>query len=205
MKLYGFPNTRSTRALWTLEEAGLPYEYVHVDLMKGEARRPPFSDLNPGCKLPALVDDDLVLTESAAICTYIAERAPDAHLVPPAGGKDRARFTQWCFFALTELEQALWTVSKHRLALPEKRRVPAIMETARWEFSVAAKVLAQGLGEREYIVGDRFSVADILIANTLEWARRLEAPFENDKLERYASRMTARPALARALARESAQ
>jgi len=202
MRLYGFANTRSARALWTLEEAGAPYTYVHVDLMKGEARRSPFLEINPGGKVPALVDGNLILTESAAICIYIADKFPSAQLAPASS--ERALFHQWCFFAIGELEQPLWTLSKHTFVLPEKYRVAAIMDAAHWEFARAADVLAMGLGEREYIVGESFTVADILIAQTLAWARLRNLEIKHAALNAYADRMLARPALQRARDRERA-
>lgn len=203
LKIYGFPNTRATRVLWTLEEAGAEYEYVKVDLLKGEGRQPPYLELNPGGKVPTLVEEDFVLTESAAICTYIADRYPAAALAPAPNTRQRARYDQWCFFVIGELEQPLWTLAKHRFALPEKRRVPAVFETATWEFSVAAKVLDAGLGDREFILGDRFSVADLLIAHTLAWANKAyKLPLHSERLESYAERLLARPALTRAKARE---
>jgi glutathione S-transferase len=203
MRLYGFPNTRSMRALWTLEEIGASYNYVHVDLHKGEARRTPFLEINPGGKVPALIDGDLILTESAAICIYLADKFPAAHLIPTAA-RDRAHFMQACFFALTELEQPLWTLAKHTFALPEKHRVPAIMDTCRWEFSRAVNVLAARLGEREFIVGDSFSVADILLANTLSWAYSGSFTIEQPAVTAYAQRLLARPALQRAIDKERA-
>lgn len=203
MKLYGFPNTRSARSAWSLEEAGADFEYIHIDLLKGAGRSPEFLQINPAGKLPALVDGDLVITESAAISWYIAEKFPDAKLLP-SDSADRARCMQWCFFALTELEQPVWTISKHTFALPEKQRVPSIMATANWEFVRAAKVLATGLGEKEYILGNAFSIADILLANTLNWARSRNVEIVSTALNAYADRLLARPALQRALARERA-
>lgn len=204
MKVFGFPNTRSARVVWTLEEAGAPYEYVLVNLLKGEARQPQFLALNPGGKVPAFADGALVLTESGAICTHIADKFPASKLTPTPGSDDRARFHQWCLFALTELEQPLWTLSKHQFALPEKVRVPAILDTARWEFARAAKVFAQGLGSREFIVGDTFTVADILLANTLNWARHRKVEIEPPALNAYADRLLARPAWQRTVQRENA-
>jgi len=204
LKVFGCPNTRSARVVWTLEEAGAAYDYVKVDLFKGEGRRPPYIDINPGGKVPTLIDDDFILTESAAICTYIGDKFPASGLTPEANTRERARYHQWCFFVIGELEQPLWTIAKHRFAIPEKRRVPMVLDTALWEFSVAAKVLAAGLGEREFIVGDRFTAADILIAQTLGWARAFQAPLGHDALEAYADRLLSRPALARARAREQA-
>jgi glutathione S-transferase len=204
MKVYGFPNTRSARVVWALEEVNAAYEYVRVDLLKGEARQPRYLAINTGGKVPAFTDSDLTLTESAAICIYIADKFPRAKLAPAQGSADRARFHQWCFFALSELEQPLWTLSKHTFALPEKYRAPAIMETARWEFACAANILVAGLGDREFIVGNHFSVADILLANTLGWARLRNVEISHASLNAYAGRMLARPAQQRALKREDA-
>ena len=85
IKVYGFPNSRSGRVVWALEEAGVDYAYVKVDLFKGEGRRPPYIDINPGGKVPTLIDGDLLLTESAAICTYIGDLFPVSGLVPAPG------------------------------------------------------------------------------------------------------------------------
>jgi glutathione S-transferase len=204
LTVFGFPNSRSARAVWALEEAGAGYDYVRVDLFKGEGRRPPYIDLNPGGKVPALKDGDFVLTESGAICTYIGDKFPASGLTPPANTQERARYHQWCFFVIGELEQPLWTMAKHRFALPEKRRVPAVIDTAVWEFGVAAKVLDAGLGDREFIVGDRLTAADIMLAHTLAWARAFEVPLGHERLQAYADRMLSRPAVARARAREQA-
>ena len=202
LTVYGCTNTRSSRVVWALEEAGAEYEYIAVDLRAGAGRQPEYLALNAGGKVPTLVDGGLVLTESAAICTYIGDHFPSSRLTPPVGSHERARYDQWCYFVLSELEQPLWTIAKHNFALPERRRVPAVLDTARWEFAVAAKVLAAGLGRGEFIVGDGFTAADILIAHTLAWARACELSPEHDNLTAYAARLLARPAWARARERE---
>jgi glutathione S-transferase len=205
LTVYGCANTRSSRVLWALEEAGAEYEYLAIDLRAGAGWQPEYLALNPGGKVPTLVDGELVLTESAAICTYIGDCFPGSRLTPLVGSSERAQYNQWCYFALSELEQPLWTLAKHTFALPERRRVAAVLDTARWEFSVAAKVLAAGLGRREFIVGDRFTAADILIAHALGWARAWKLPLEHDHLAAYADRLLARPAWARTQERERAE
>ena len=202
IKLYGYPRTRSLRALWALEEAGADYQYIHVDLHAGEARRPPFIDLNPGGKVPLLVDDGLVLCESAAIVMYLADKFPASRLAPAHGSIARARFNQWSCFALAELEQPLWTIARHSFIYPENRRLPAIIETARWEFARACQVLEQGLKQQPYILGTAFSGADILLAHTLRWAVASQVEIVSPLLQQYLQRITARPALAAALKRE---
>ncbi len=204
LTVYGYPNSRSTRVVWALEEAGVEYEYVYVNLMVGAGRRPDYLTLNAGGKVPTLVDGDFVLSESVAICTYIGDRFPASKLTLPVGSRERARCDQWCCFALSELEQPLWTIGKHTFALPEPQRVLAVLDTARWEFAAAAKVLAAGLGEREFIAGDGFTIADILIAHTLVWARAFKLPLEHENLNAYADRLPTRPAWTRARAREKA-
>lgn len=205
IKVYGFPNSRSTRVVWALEEIGVDYDYVLVNLMQGEGRQAPYLAVNPTGKVPALADGDLALAESGAIVTYLAEKFPEAGLIPSqAQAQARAEYFQWAFFALSELEQPLWTLAKHRFALPEARRVAAVLPTAEWEFSRAAKVLAQHLANRQYVAGDRFTAADILTAHTLAWARAYKLPFNSDTLEAYADRQLARPAFAAAKQREAA-
>ncbi len=205
LTVYGCANTRSSRVLWALEEAGAEYEYVAIDLRAGAGWKPEYLALNPGGKVPTLVDGGLVLTESAAICTYIGDRFPASRLTPPVGSPERAHYDQWCYFALSELEQPLWTLAKHLFALPERRRVPAVLDTARWEFAVAVKILALGLGQREFIVGDHFTAADILMAHTLTWASAFKLPLEHDHLVTYTERLLARPAWARVQKREQAE
>ena len=203
MKIYGYPKSRSLRALWAAEEAGAQYEFITVDLGQGESRQPDYLKINPGGKVPALEDDGMILTESAAICTYLGERFPASGLVPEIGSADRAAYFQWCFFVIGELEQPLWTLTKHSFALPAAQRVPEIKATAGWEFVRAAAVLVAGLGDREHILGSKFSAADILIAHTLNWSKSAKVSFEHPNLEHYLSRMMSRPAAARAREREA--
>ena len=203
IQIYGFPNTRTTRATWALEEAGADYAFIPVNLAQGEHNSPAFLKINPGGKVPALLDGDLVLTESAAICTYIGEKFP-ASLLVPSQIPERARYFQWCFFTMSELETPLWTMAKHARLLPQERRVPAISETCVWEFRRASMVLAQHMEGREYAVGNGFSAADILLCSTLNWARKQDLALESATLDAYTDRVSARPALARARAREAA-
>lgn len=197
LTLYGYPVTRAMRVLWALEEVGAEYRYVKVDFTKDEHQSPAFTRLNPGGKVPVLVDGDLVLTESAAICTYIGEKFEDGGLVPAPRTPERALYDQWCYFVMTELEPPLATIAMHRFGLPEDLRVPAVIKSAQWEFARAMRVLALGLGDRPFIVGDRFTMADILIAHALGWAIAFHMPFEDERVGAYGKRMTQRPAYAR--------
>jgi glutathione S-transferase len=110
MQLYEFAPTRSIRARWTLQELGVDFEAVAIDLVAGENRKPEFLALNPAGKVPVLVDGDLVLTESATIVWYLAEKYADRGLLP-ADLAQRARVHRWLLFAVTELEQPLWRIA----------------------------------------------------------------------------------------------
>jgi glutathione S-transferase len=204
MKLYGYRNGRTLRAAWALEEVGAQYEYVEIDLMRSEGREPKFLEINPAGKVPVLDDGGTIITESAAICMHIAENYPQSRLLPAAGTLERSQCYKWTSYIITELDAPLWTTAKHRFALPRERRVPAVIETAGWEFGVAVKVLATGLGDREYLVGDCLTVADIVAGHTLSWAKSARLALGNDQLERYLERLLARDAVSRARARMQA-
>jgi len=203
-QLYGMPRTRTTRVVWALEELGAEYRYHLVDLLKGEGQSPEHQKLNPFGKVPVLVDGELVLTESAAICTYLGDQFPESELVPRTGTVDRAKYDQWCYFVLTELEQPLWTAAKHRYVYPKEKQVPAILEVTPWEFGRAAAVLAKSLEGCEYLVGNSFTMADILAAHTLGWARGFKVPHGIPSLDGYEQRLRSRAAYARALEQETA-
>lgn len=192
MKLYGYSRSRSLRPLWALEEAGVAYDYHSVDFQKGEHRSAEFLALNPGGKVPALIDGDLALTESAAIVTYIGSKyAPQ---LVPQEATEKAKYDQWCYFVIAELEQGLWTMGKHKFALPAEQRIKEIFPTAVWEHQKALGLLAEGLGDKPYILGDEFSAADILVAHTLGWGLAFEQPLEQENLSAYYERQTQRSA-----------
>ena len=204
MTLYGLSGSRSTRVLWTLEELGLRYQYVAADLRHGRAGDRSLAELNPGMKVPVLQDEDLLLTESMAICLYLAELDPERRLLPDPSPRQQARLLQWCSFAVSELEQPLWTHAKHTFALPKQWRVAGMDKTARHEFSVALEVLEAGLPQDAYILGEQFTVTDILIGHTLAWASSAGWLTGNHSLNTYLERLQDRPALARAHQREVA-
>lgn len=187
IKIYGNPKTRAFRPLWALEEAGLEYQSIPIDFLKGEHRSQEFLAKNPGGKVPVLVDGEFILFESAAMCTYIGEKSRMAHLVPEAGSKARYLYDQWMFFVMSEVDQALWTMSKHKFALPAQWRVPQIFATAKYEFSRACKCLDAALGDKMYIVGNQFTFADLMLAHTLKWAKLIGFELESSHLDNYLS------------------
>src|SRR5262245_616081 len=203
MKLYGFGPTRSLRALWGLRELGADFEFVPVNLLAAEHRRPEFLALNPAGKVPVLVDDDSVIPESAAIVLYLAEKYSDKGLLP-ADLKERAQVYRWVMFAMTELEQPLWRIAKHTFLFPEDKRLPQDVALASEEFTAMARVLEHHMEGRQFIVGDRVTVADCVTAYLMDWANEdhLIDSFPNLRayLDRMYTRSTAPQRIAEAFA-----
>jgi glutathione S-transferase len=193
MKLYGFGPTRSLRALWGLKELDVDFEFVPVNLRAGDNRRPDFLRLNPAGKVPVLVDGDLVVTESAAIILYLAEKYPEKGLMP-ADLKQRARVYRWMMFAVTELEQPLWRITRHTMLYPEDKRLPQDVALARQEFVTMAAILDRHLEGRQFIVGDGITIADCVTAYLIDWANEQHLIDDYPQLRSYLERMYARPA-----------
>jgi glutathione S-transferase len=192
MKLYGFGPTRSLRALWSLHELDADFEFVPVNLRAGEHRHPDFLRLNPAGKVPVLVDGDLVLTESAAIVMYLAEKYPAKGLIP-ADLKERAQMYRWMMFAVTELEQPLWRITRHTALYPENKRLPDDVALASQEFVDMAAILDRHMEGRHFIVGDSITVADCVTAYTLDWGNERGLIDDCPQLRAYLERMYARP------------
>ena len=204
LQLYNYPKTRGFRVTWMLEELEAEYEFKLVPFGANGFASGDYVKINPAGKVPALRDGDMVLTESAAIVTYLGDKFPEKQLVPAPGTAARAKYDQWCYFVLSELEQPLWTKGKHTFILPPDKRVPEIIETAGWEFRKALNILSKGLEGNRYILGDTFSAADILIGHTLTWARTAKQSIEFQNVKDYAELILGREAVQRAGAREAA-
>jgi glutathione S-transferase len=192
MKLYEFGPTRSIRARWMLQELAVDFEAVSVDLSKGAHHSHDFLELNPAAKIPVLVDDDLILTESVAIVLYLAEKYRDDGLIP-ADLEMRADFYRWILFTVTELEQPLWRIARHTALYPERDRLPADVSLARRDFLPMAAVLERHMKGRDYVVADRVSAADFVVAYTLDWADETSLLGDFPALRAYVERMYARP------------
>ena len=192
MKLYGFGPTRSLRALWGLKELGVEFDFEGVNLVAGENQRAEFLRLNPAGKLPVLVDGDLVVTESAAIVLYLAEKYPQGKLLP-ADLKVRAQVYRWVMFAMTELETPLWRITRHTALLPEEKRLPQDAALAREDFSRMAAVFDRHMAGRTFIVGDAITAADCVTAYLMDWANEHGLLEGKPNLQAYLKRMYDRP------------
>jgi len=192
MKLYGFGPTRSLRALWGLRELDADFEFIPVNLLTGEHKHPDFLRLNPAGKIPVLVDGDTIVPESAAIVLYLADKYREKGLLP-ASLEARAQVYRWTMFAVTELEQPLWRISKHSALYPVEKRLPADIALAREEFLAMAAVLDSHLEGRKFIVGDSVTAADCVTAYVVDWADELQLIDGFARLRGYLEDMYARP------------
>lgn len=190
MKLYEFAFTRSIRARWMLQELGVDFEPISVNLFAGEASRPEFLKLNPAAKIPVLVDGDLVLTESAAILLYLGEKY---RRFLPTDARGRAEVNRWLLFTVTELEQPLWRIAKNRNLYPEEQRLAADIPLASEDFRRMADVAEKHMQGRKFVVGDDVTVADFVLAYTLDWANEVKLLDRCPQLFAYMERMYARP------------
>ncbi|WP_081738852.1 glutathione S-transferase family protein [Mesorhizobium ciceri] len=192
MTLYGIGPTRALRAVWALQELDAEFAIVPVNIAGGENRHPDFLRLNPAGKLPVLVDGDFVLTESAAIVMYLAEKYGAKGLMP-ADLKERAQAYRWSLFAVTELEQPLWRIAKHTFLYPKDKRLPQDIALAREDFVVMAAVLEQHMDGRAFIVGDNITIADCVTAYVLDWGNEYGLVDGFPNLKAYLEGMYARP------------
>ncbi|MBI4784023.1 MAG: glutathione S-transferase family protein [Oscillatoriophycideae cyanobacterium NC_groundwater_1537_Pr4_S-0.65um_50_18] len=192
MKLYEFAPTRSIRVRWVLQELGVEFEAITVNLRAGEHRTPAFLAINPTGKLPVLVDGEHIITESVAIALYLAEKYPDHHFIPK-NLPLRAQMYRWLLFATTELEQPLWRIARHTSLYPEASRLPADIPLARQDFTNMAAVLENHLSGRQFVVGEQVTIADFVLAYTLDWANEIQLLATFPTLVDYMERMYKRP------------
>ncbi|NNM20938.1 MAG: glutathione S-transferase family protein [Gammaproteobacteria bacterium] len=193
MKLFWCPQTRASRAVWLLEEAGVEYERVLIDVRKKDAKNDPaFLAASPMRKVPALEDGAVRVADSAAICLYIADRYPQQALAPPVDSPLRGRYLFWMTYAPGVIEPAM----------AEKF---AGWETARgqrgWgDFELMIETWERELGDAPWLLGEQFSAADIMVGSSAVFMRMFGIMPDSPRLNDYADRCLARPAYQRALA-----
>ncbi len=189
----GKPMTRAFRVIWALEELGQAY-----DLNTAAPHSPDILAVNPSGKVPALVEDGEVITDSTASITYLADK--HGALTAPAGTLARAKQDAVTHQILDEIDAVLWTAARHSFALPEEQRVPAIKDSLRWEFERNIARLEQRL-TGPYLMGETFTIADIICVHCLNWAYSASFPVESRALLDYSKAVRSRDAFQRTAAR----
>jgi glutathione S-transferase len=192
LTLYHIAPSRSSLVLWLLEEIGKPYELRVLDAKKGENREPAFLAVNPMGKVPTLRHGDAVITEAAAICCYLADAFPKAGLSVPIGDQRRGPYLKWLFFGPSCLEPALIDRMHKREAAPPRAQLG-------WgDADSPIEAVAQGLKPGPYLLGEQFTVADMVIGGGLRFAMMVKAVPDRPDFRAYVERITDRPAFKRA-------
>ncbi|MDZ8226702.1 glutathione S-transferase family protein [Nostoc sp. ChiVER01] len=192
MKLYEFAPTRSIRVRWVLQELGVEFEAISINMQAGEHCTPDFLTINPTGKLPVLIDGEHIITESVAIALYLGEKYPESNLVP-TDLLLRAQLYRWLLFTATELEQPLWRIARHTFIYSEELRLPAEIPLAGQDFTSMAVVLENHLLDRQFVVSEHVTVADFVLAYTLDWANEVQLLATFPTLVDYMERMYKRP------------
>ena len=191
---YHNPQSRSQMVRWMIEEAGAPHRIVPIDFTKNEHKAPAFLALNPMGKLPTIEHRGTVVTETAAIIAYIADAFPAAGLAPPAGDPLRGAYYRWLFFGAGCFEPALLDKMMNRPPVERKAAVG-------WgSYEEVVATLKTALANGPYLLGDRFSAADVYIGSEIRFAMMFGAPgLKGEKVfDDYVAHLSARPAAKRA-------
>ncbi|SDR26850.1 glutathione S-transferase family protein [Pseudovibrio sp. Tun.PSC04-5.I4] len=190
-KVIGHPQSRTMRVLWLLEELGQSYEVLPCKPHHNDIQQ-----INPSGKIPALIVGDDAIYDSTAICTYLADK--HASLTFPAGTIERAKQDSFTNFALDEMDAILWMAAKHSFIHPEEQRVPEIKQACHYEWANTMVRLEQRLGDQTWVMGDTFTIADLIIGHCAIWAKLAKFEWPQGKVADYFARVTSRPALTKA-------
>jgi glutathione S-transferase len=177
---------------WMLEEIGQPYRSELLDY-DTTMKAPAYLSINPMGKVPAIRHGDTVVTEAAAICAYLADAFPEVRLAPPPGDRLRGPYYRWLFFVAGPLEAA-WTNKATGFVVPQERE--RMMGYGRFENVINA--LEGAVSRAEYVVGDRFTAADVYVGSGIGFGMQFGMIEKRPAFEQYWERLSARPAALRA-------
>lgn len=200
--LYHAHHSRSQMILCMLEEMGIAYDVRLVKMAEGEQSQPEFHALNPMEKVPTLMHGDVVVSETGAILTYLADVYPEANLAPaPSASQERATYLRWLFFGGNCVEPACWEIFSPR------KEPPNPGQTGWGDFPRVVRALREGIQQGPYLLGERFSAADVLIGSQAAFLVKYEVidTKRETEIAAYAARCNGRPAWQRVLASEEKQ
>jgi len=189
LTLHHHPFTRAAGVLWMLEEVGCEYALEHLDIMKGVQKQPAFKKLNPMGKIPTLVDDDVVVTEAAAIALYLGDRYALGRLAPKPDAPERGTYLRWSFYAPSVIEPG------------------CLAKAASWEFKPGQAgwgsyeemldTISEAVGEGPWLLGEQFTMADVVFGGTLRWMTMFGMLDKRPEYMAYVERLQERPAYVR--------
>jgi glutathione S-transferase len=188
---YTNPMSRGRIVHWLLEELGVPYETKVLNFEKGEQKTPEYLRINPMGKVPAIVHRGVVVTETAAICMYLADAFPAAGLAPALNDPQRGAYLRWFFFGAGCIEPAIIDKMFNR---PVVKRKGAL---GYGSYEDTLQTLETALVPGPFLLGERFSAVDVYVGSQLQWGMMTKAVEPRPALQQYAARCSARPALQR--------
>lgn len=194
--LYHSPNSRSTGALLLLEELGVPYDLRLLDMKTNEQRSPQYLAVNPMGKVPAVVHDGALITEQPAVYMYLADLYPEAGLAPAIGDALRGPYLRWLVFYGSCFEPALIDRSLQHAAAPQGM-------SPYGDYDTMLKTLTDQLEKGPYLLGSRFTAADVLWGTALTWTTKFKLVPELPVIQSYIARVSERPAMARGRAKDA--
>lgn len=199
-KLYYNPGSANLAPHMLLKELDVPHELIFVDQEKGMHRQPEYMKLNPAGRIPVLIDGDLVLFETAAICLHLVDRHPEAGFAPLVGTVERAQFYKWLIYLTNTLQAELITYFyPHRLA-DDDEAIAQVKEHAEARIGTMLDLLDEELARSggPFLLGGKFSAVDPYLFMLTRWTRMHKNPARNrPHLGRYQQMMLARPAVQR--------
>jgi glutathione S-transferase len=194
LTLYHAAPSRSSIIRWMLEELGEPYDLHVLSLTKGEQFQPDYLAVNPMGKVPALKHGDVVVTEAAAICTYLADEFPQARLNVPVGDPRRGPYLKWLFFGPGCIEPAITDRAFPRQEEPRRGML------GYGDFDTVMEVAAKAVEPGPYLLGEQFTAADVIVGSTIRWGMTFGLLPKRPEFVAYVGRLEQRPALQRAIA-----
>lgn len=192
MKVYWAPQTRSVRVLWMLEESGIEYDQELIDIRAPDRKDPAeFLEASPMGKVPAIMDGDVAMSESAAICLYIADRYCPGTLAPALDDVRRGKFLYWLMYTPAVVEPAM----SEKFNQSKTNR-----QSSGWgDFETMIETWEKGLEGRDWILGDQFTAADVMLGSSAVFLRAFDMLPNSPSIHAYADRALARPAYKAAL------
>ena len=197
LTLYHVAPSRSSIVHWMLEEVGEPYDIHLLSMKRGEQLASDYLAINPMGKVPALKHGDVVITEAAAICAYLADEFPQRKLNIPVGDPRRGVYFKWLFFGPSCVEPAIMD-----RAYPRKDAAPR-GALGYGEYDLVLDVLAKAVAKAPYLMGEQFTAADVVIGSGLRWGTMFKLIPERPEFAAYLARLNERPALKRSTAKDA--
>ena len=192
LTFYTNPMSRGRIVRWMLEEVGHPYETVLLDYDTG-IKSPDYLAINPMGKVPAIKHGETVVTESAAICAYLADAFQDAGLAPPSGNQKRGPYYRWLFFAAGPVEAAVTGKAMGLLAPADRKRMAGY-----GSFEETIDALEQAVANGPYICGEQFTAADVYVGSQVGWGTQFGTLPKREAFTDYLGRIMSRDANKRA-------